>query len=61
MKTRHGWTVNGLFEHQDVIHGLVYNPYLKDWFHMWWNAEGKCLTHGADSRYDLIPVSVQAA
>ena len=53
-KTKHGWDVRGIFAHGDRLHGLVFNPYLRDWFHAWWDQQtGRCLMFGADERYDL--------
>ncbi len=49
-----GWRVEGVFRHENTQHGLVYNPHIKTWFHLWWDLNGKCLTGNCqDGKWDL--------
>jgi len=49
-----GWRVQGVFQDETMLHGLVYNPYIATWFHMWWDTDGRCLTGGCrDGQWDL--------
>jgi hypothetical protein len=49
-----GWKVKGVFKDGEEMHGLVYNPYISCWFHMWWDKTGRCLTGNCqDGLWDL--------
>jgi hypothetical protein len=48
-----GWPVAGLFVAEKEIHGLVFNKYINEWFHVWWDLQGKCLLPNAGQRFDL--------
>lgn len=51
---KRGWFVRGLFEDRKVLHGLVFNPNIANWFQLSWDLNtGKCLTFNTNELYDL--------
>jgi hypothetical protein len=52
-KLANGWLVNGIFRVKDEYHGLVYNPHIDYWFHMWWDLNGNCLMGNTSSKFNL--------
>lgn len=49
-----GYRVQGLFQEDNILHGLVYNPHIATWFHAWWDLNGKCLTPNCYDDWALI-------
>jgi hypothetical protein len=50
---KNGWQAQGLFQHENFLHGLAFNPHVQDWMRLSWDLEGRCVTFNAGPSLDL--------